>query len=129
MVFKFSKSQTLEIFHHSIGYDFIFHLNLFISCKLFFVLTFTIKAKNCDLYNSLFTNSYTNGILYDIYANRYDMCANLRQSKMGKRSKCKCKSLKLVIVRKEVYKSVSLTSDGRCCCYIFKLMVMQEVIT
>ena len=47
--------------------------------ELYFALSFTIKAKkNSDLYNSLYTNSYTDGNQYtDIYA-------NLRQPNMGK---------------------------------------------
>ena len=42
------------------------------------MLTFITKAKYSDLCNSLYTNSYTNGIQYT------DMYVNLSQPNMGK---------------------------------------------
>lgn len=60
----------------SLYYFVILHQSVYLN----FMLAFAIKAKktSSDLYNSVYTSSYTNGIQYSV------MYVNLRQLTMGK---------------------------------------------
>ena len=60
-------SVITERAHRQYIYLFIYYLFIY---TLFYVDIYNKKHKNSDLYNSLYTNSYTNGIqCIDIHAN------------------------------------------------------------
>ena len=80
-----------------------YYISLFIHSNFILCWYLQQKQTKCDLYNSLYANSYTNG------SQSTDMYANLRQPKMGKinclKTKYKVKNINTKTRRKPSHSS------------------------